>query len=295
MTPDQLRALIAVVDHGTFEAAGAVLHVTPSAVSQRIKALESATGRVLVERAAPCRATEAGAVLLRSARQIVLLEEDARAALSDGGPTLELPVAVNADSLATWFAAVLATAAGWADASLRLEVDDEEYSTDHLRRGRVLGAVTSDPTPVAGCRTEALGAMRYVPVAAPFVAERHRSGRGVDWASMPVLRFDAKDELQHAVLRDLGVTGSPPCSHVPSSEGFLTAVRAGLGWAMIPEAQLGDDLECGRLVLLRERGHRDVPLYWQAWSLRTPRVTRLTEAVREAAQALRPAPRTPGR
>ncbi len=289
MSPDQLRALIAVVDHGTFEAAGAALHVTSSAVSQRIKALESATGRVLVERTSPCRATDAGEVLLRSARQIVVLEQDARTALTDGGGgTLDLSVAVNADSLATWFSSVLVRAAGWADTTLRLEVDDEEYSSDHLRRGHVLGAVTADPTPVAGCRIEGLGAMRYLPVAAPGVVRRHRSGHGVDWEAMPVLRFDDKDELQHSVLRGLGVTGTPPCSQVPSSEGFLAAARAGLGWAMIPEAQLGDDLETGRLVLLRRRAHREVPLYWQVWSLSTPRVTRLTDAVRVAARTLRP-------
>lgn len=290
MNLEHLRALLAVIDHGTFEAAGAALRVTPSAISQRIKALESSTGRVLVQRSAPCRPTSAGEVLLRTARQMVLLEEDARAALGEGGaPALELPVAVNADSLATWFEPVLAAAATWSDTLLRLAVEDEEHSSEHLRRGHVLAAVSADPTPVAGCRTEVLGAMRYLPVAAPFVAERHRAGRGVDWERMPVLRFNAKDELQHSVLRRLGVTGSPPCSHVPSSEGFLAAVRAGLGWAMVPEAQLGDDLETGRLVLLRRRAHVDVTLHWQVWSLQTPRVGRLSDAVRQAARALRPA------
>lgn len=290
MNIEHLRALLAVIDHGTFEAAGTALQVTPSAISQRIKALESATGRVLVQRSAPCRPTSAGEVLLRTARQMALLEEDARAALGEGGtPGLELPVAVNADSLATWFEPVLAAAATWPDTLLRLAVEDEEHSSEHLRRGHVLAAVSADPTPVAGCRTEVLGAMRYLPVAAPFLAERHRSGRGVDWQRMPVLRFNAKDDLQHSVLRGLGVTDPPPCSHVPSSEGFLAAVRAGLGWAMVPEAQLDDDLETGRLVLLRRRAHVDVTLHWQVWSLQTTRVGRLSDAVRQAARALRPA------
>lgn len=286
---DQLRALLAVVDHGTFDAAARSLHVTPSAVSQRIKALERDTGRVLVQRATPCRATGPGETLVRAARQMVLLEEDVRSALGEGGPTaVDLPVAVNADSLATWFVPVLGAAAGWDDARLQLEVEDEEYSADHLRRGGVLGAVTADPVPVAGCRTESLGAMRYLPVAAPGLAGRFARGRGHDWSAMPVLRFNAQDELQRGVLRDLGVTADPPSSRVPSSEGFVEAVRAGLGWAMVPEAQLGDDLETGRLVLLRRRVHRDVPLYWQVWTLGTPRITRLTRAVHEAARRLRP-------
>lgn len=285
---DQLRALLAVVDHGTFEAAARALHITPSAVSQRIKGLERDTGRVLVERTTPCRATVSGERIVRSARQMVVLEEDVRLELGEGGAALDLPVAVNADSLATWFEAVLGTAAGWADTRLQLEVEDEEYSTDHLRRGGVVGAVTADPVPVAGCRTEALGSMRYLPVAAPSLAERFARGRGYAWEAMPALRFNAKDELQAGFLRDLGVTSAPPTSQVPSSEGFVAAARTGLGWAMVPEAQIGDDLDTGRLVLLRGRSHRDVPLFWQVWTLQTPRIERLTGAVHEAARRLRP-------
>lgn len=292
---DQLRALLAVVDHGTFDAAARALHITPSAVSQRIKGLERSTGRVLVERATPCRATGAGEMLVRAARQMVVLEEDVRAAMGEGGSAaVDMPVAVNADSLATWFEAVLTDAAGWDDIRLQLEVEDEEYSTDHLRRGGVVGAVTADPVPVAGCRTEALGAMRYLPVASRALADRYARGRGYAWEAMPVLRFNAKDELQAGFLRDLGVTAAPPTSRVPSSEGFVAAARAGLGWAMVPEAQIGDDLETGRLVLLRGRSHRDVPLYWQVWTLQTPRIERVSAAVHEAARRLRPVRRVSG-
>lgn len=288
---EQLRALLAVVDHGTFDAAARSLHVTPSAVSQRIKGLERDAGRVLVERTTPCRATVAGERLVRAARQMIVLEEDVRLELGEGRTTVDLPVAVNADSLATWFEPVLAAAAEWADTRIQLEVEDEEYSADHLRRGGVVGAVTADPVPVAGCRTEVLGAMRYLPVASPELAGRHARGRAYDWSTMPVLRFNAKDDLQRAVLRDLGVTSPPPTSQVPSSEGFVAAVRAGLGWAMVPETQLGDDLETGRLVLLRRRAHRDVPLHWQVWTVQTPRIARLSEAVHTAARQLRPARR----
>src|SRR5690606_8495473 len=126
----------------------------------------------------PCRSTAAGEALVRAARQMVVLEEDARAAMGEGGgAAVDLPVAVNADSLATWFGPVLAVAAGWDDVRLQLEVEDEDYSADHLRRGSVVGAVTADPTPVAGCRTQALGAMRYLPVAAPGLAQRYTRGR----------------------------------------------------------------------------------------------------------------------
>ncbi|NUR39861.1 MAG: LysR family transcriptional regulator, partial [Streptomyces sp.] len=87
---DQVRTLLAVVDEGTFDAAAAVLRLTPSAVSQRVKALEQRTGRVLLVRAKPVRPTESGEVVVRFARQLARLERDAWSELgagSDGEPT----------------------------------------------------------------------------------------------------------------------------------------------------------------------------------------------------------------
>lgn len=286
MNGDQLAALVAIVDHGTFEAAARDLSITPSAVSQRVRALESQIGRVVVQRTAPCRPTEAGEVLLRMARQLQVLESEARAELAptDAGMT-DLPVAVNADSLATWFPAVLDVCAGWGDVALRLHVEDQDHSSALLRSGEVVGAVTSDFVAVQGCSVEPLGMIRYLPVATPTFAERWAKGRGYDWAAMPVVQFNAKDELQQRVLRAHHVSERPPTHVIPSSQGFLAAVHAGLGWGTLPEDQLGDDLRTGRLVRLSPRQRVDIPLYWQCWRLRSPGIDRLTDAVRDAASA----------
>ena len=140
MQTDQLKALLAVVDAGTFEAAARDLHLTPSAVSQRIKALEQSMGQVVVRRGQPCEPTRAGEVLVRLARQQLLLEQEARAALFESAAPSELPIAVNADSLATWFRPVLHEVAGWDGVVLRLFVEDEGHSHELLRAGTVLGA-----------------------------------------------------------------------------------------------------------------------------------------------------------
>jgi LysR family transcriptional regulator (chromosome initiation inhibitor) len=97
---DQLRTLAAVVDEGTFDAASVALGITPSAVSQRIKALEVACGRVLVTRGKPVRATPPGQVVLRLARVTAQLADDTARELGVGGPAglARLPLAVNADS-----------------------------------------------------------------------------------------------------------------------------------------------------------------------------------------------------
>ncbi|HYF72767.1 MAG TPA: LysR family transcriptional regulator ArgP [Nocardioides sp.] len=285
LAPSQLAALVAIADHGTFEAAARQLHVTPSAVSQRIRALESEVGQVVVQRTTPCRPTAAGEVLLRLARQTQLLHDEVRDALAHGHrSTIELPVAVNADTLATWFRSALAEVAGWPDVALRLHVEDQAYSAGLLRGGDVLAAVTSEPVAVQGCSVERLGLMRYVPAAAPSFVERWRHGRGADWARMPVVVFNEKDMLQQDVLDARGV-GLPPLVHrVPTSADFLEAVRLGLGWGMIPEPQLRPDVRAGRLAPLPGRQHVDVPLHWQRWRLDSPTLARLTEVVRRAAR-----------
>src|SRR3954467_2658826 len=285
LQPSHLAALVAIADHGTFEAAARHLHVTPSAVSQRIRALESEVGQVVVRRASPCRPTAAGEELLRVARQTRLLHDELRTALEErGGPRVGLPVAVNADSLATWFRGVLGEVADWPDTALRLHVDDQAFSADLLRGGDVLAAVTSDPVAVQGCSVEALGTLRYVPAAAPAFAERWRRGRGYDWAAMPAVVFNQKDGIQHELLRAHGVDEVPVVRRVPTSADFHEAVRLGLGWGALPEPQLRPDVAAGRLVPLTARGHLDVPLHWQRWRLDSPVLARLTDAVRRAAR-----------
>lgn len=283
VAPSQLAALTAIVDHGTFEAAARALHVTPSAVSQRIRALESAVGRVVVQRTTPCRPTAAGAVLLRLGRQSRLLLDEVAAELADDADSrVDLPVAVNADSLATWFRDVLAEVAAEGRVALHLQVEDQAFSADLLRRGDVLAAVTSEPVAVQGCSIEPLGVLRYRPAAAPVLAERWRRGHGHDWARMPMVVFNDKDRLQHDLLAARGV--EPRVVHrVPTSADFHEAVRLGLGWGALPEPQLAPDLAAGRLVALGGRQHLDVPLHWQRWRLDSPTLGRLTDQVRRAA------------
>ncbi|HET6968391.1 MAG TPA: LysR family transcriptional regulator ArgP [Ornithinibacter sp.] len=279
LSTPQLAALVAIADLGTFEAAARHLHVTPSAVSQRIRALESAAGQVLVRRASPCTPTEAGERLLSVARQTQLLLAEVHLAPS----VIDLPVAVNADSLATWWRPVIGEVADWPDVTLRLFVEDQAFSSDLLRRGDVLAAVTSEPHAVQGCVVERLGSMRYVPAASPAFAQRWRAARGYDWERMPTVVVNDKDDLQHALLRRRGVDRVPVAHRVPTSADFHEAVRLGLGWAAVPEPQLRPDVESGALVVLSPRDHLDVDLHWQRWRLDSPLLAQLSDAVRRAA------------
>lgn len=286
--PAQLETLVAISEEGTFEAAARRLHVTPSAVSQRVRALEQAAGQVLVGRTTPATLTTAGEPLVRLGRQLRLLAAEAAATLGTG-EVVELAVAVNADSLATWLRPVLHTVATTTGVALRLRIEDQGYSHDLLRRGDVLAAVTAEATPVQGCAAEPLGRLRYTPAAAPWLVEQHRRGRSVDWASIPMVVFNEKDHLQDDVLAAHGATRPPVVHRVPSTADFHEAVRAGLGWGMIPAPQLDPDVAGGVLVRLPGGRPVDVPLFWQRWRLDSPALGALTDEVRAAAAlGLRP-------
>ncbi len=288
----QLAALAAVVEHQTFDAAARALTITPSAVSQRIRALEAQLGRVAVTRSRPCRPTTAGAELVRLAREFALLEAEADRRLGAGTGRIELAVVVNADSLATWFRQVLGVVADRDEVTLRLYIDDQEFSAARLRSAEALAAVTSDPDPIQGCTVHPLGVMRYLPVAAPQLVERFlgdhsggSAGAPIDWAATPMIRFDAKDQLQDDLLAVLAPGGArPPVHWVPSSADCAAAVRLGLGWAMLPEAQLGRSLDDGTLVRLAGSRHTDVRLFWQRWRVGSESLDRLTDLVVRAAR-----------
>lgn len=293
---DLVRTLLAVVDEGTFDAAAGALHVTPSAVSQRVKALEQRVGRVLLIREKPVRPTESGEVIVRFARQLSRLEHDAHAALgmTGAGEATRVSIAVNADSLATWFLPALTRVPEELRPCYELLREDEQHTARLLREGLVMAAVTSAPDAVAGCSVRALGRMRYLPVAAPAFARR--------WFGVasevpleevivdaPVVFFDRRDEFQDAFVRR--VTGGRPASarrhYVPTSEGFVDAVVGGMGWGMVPAIQAEPLLTAGRLVGLAPERAMDAPLFWQQWKLDSPALTAVAEAVAaEAAEAL---------
>lgn len=285
-----LAAVAAVAREGSFEKAAAVLGVTPSAVSQRVKGLEERMGAILITRGVPCRATEIGARLCAHVEQVRLLEGDVVADLPrlvdpEKGPPL-VRVAVNADSVSTWFPAAAARFAAETGALLDLVLDDEAHTADWLRSGEVLAAVTADPTPVSGCRIHPLGPIEYVATASPgFMARFFAGGVGAESLQRaPVLRFDRRDQLQARwTMKTLGVQPSPLVHWTPSTQGMLDMTLAGLGWAMTPVALARPHLASGRLVELPPGSRISVALYWQRSRLAARLLERLTQAVRATA------------
>ncbi|MBP2309900.1 ArgP/LysG family DNA-binding transcriptional regulator [Azospirillum melinis] len=290
-----LAALAAVIRTGSFERAARQLHVTPSAVSQRVKLLEERLGTVLVVRGQPCTGTAAGQRLCQHVEQVALLESELRGALpglspADGPVTLR--IAVNADSLATWFVAAMAELPG---CLFDLVLDDQDHSAEWLRKGEVLAAVTASAVPVPGCNSHPLGALRYRATANPDYLRRHFPD-GVTaecLATAPCLTFNRKDRLQaqwlRLVLGDHEPVPTPPTHWLPSTHAFVDGALAGLGWGMNPDPLVADHLAAGRLVELVPGRPLDVPLHWQQSRIAGTALAELSRAVlRSGRQALHP-------
>ena len=287
---DAASTVAAIVDTGSLDQAARALNVTPSAVSQRLKSLEEQIGRVLIIRGRPATATAAGEAVVRLARQVALIEHDALAGLGldDAAQArVEVPLAVNADSMATWFLPPLARLASERLIDFDLHRDDQNFTARLLESGTVMAAVTSEDTPVAGCTVAPLGVLTYDAMATPEFFRRWFPD-GVTRAALrraPFVDFDRRDSLQHTWLASQGVDElGIPRHYVPASYDYAQAVRLGLGWGMVPTLQ---EPEGDSATPLRPLGGKPirVPLYWQQWNLRSVLLDAIAAEI--AAEAMR--------
>lgn len=289
----QLAAFSAVIEEGSFEGAARRLSVTPSAISQRIKSLEDRLGQLLVVRQPPCRPTPAGQKLLMRVRPMQLLEAEAMAEFKPSSDSnahsRQLPIAVNDDSLETWLIAALSELHQQYGYMFDVRVDDQDHTLMLLKEGGVLGAITSESTPVQGCKVTALGSMRYRAIASPQFATKHFSnGVNADaFATAPMIVFNRKDELQWRFVRRVTRAKlNPPVHYLPTATGFIEAASRGLGWCLAPETLIGEALRERRIVNIAPDRWLDVPLYWQHAAVQSQTLQQISRALQNAASAV---------
>jgi LysR family transcriptional regulator (chromosome initiation inhibitor) len=280
-----LGALAAVIDHGGFERAAQVLHLTQSAVSQRIRQLEERHGQVLLIRSQPPQPTEAGRLLLSHYRQVCLLEHALPAALriqANESP-LTLALGINADSLGTWF---------WQAGELflhrhavlfDLRVDDQDVTLQMLKKGEVAGCVSAIALPLQGCRCVYLGTMIYRLLARPDFAARWFAD-GLSHASVsqaPAAVFGRHDALQFRLLRQELGQSLPviPAHSVPSPEAFAEAIRRGQAYGALPDQQSEGWRAAGELIEV-STSREPVRLFWHCWNITSDILGELEKCLR---------------
>nr|WP_314899488.1 ArgP/LysG family DNA-binding transcriptional regulator [uncultured Deefgea sp.] len=286
-----LEALDMILRCGSFDAAAKRLHLTPSAISQRIRQLEERHGEVLLRRENPLRATATGEKLLAHVRQVRLLENDFAQETTAAALTT-LRVGITADSLAIGLIAALAPNLMQARLLLECVIDDEAYTLDLLRSGEVFGCISTQPFSVAGCVSIPLGKLRYVGVAnTEFIAQYFVAGiNAATLATAPAAvygRIDSrKESLHRRMLREQFslLEEQYPCFVIPESHALYAAAQAGLAYAVVPWAQAQADIAAGRMQALSALS-ASVPLYWHHWARQTRPAVLLTQAIAQFAAA----------
>lgn len=289
--PKHTEALLAVADQGSFDAAANVLNLTTSAVSQRIKALETEMGAVLVIRARPCRLTKEGQLLAQYLRRAHLLADEFRHDYQQQQTDLmSMAIAANHDSLSTWLLPALARFMQQEPSLWHLRLHDQAVTHQALEEGHVIAAITDKSQPMRGCAVAYLGSLRYRLLATPDFCGRWFPD-GIRRASLkqaPLLIFDQLDQLQDQFLQQhFGLRQSAcACHYIPSAVAFYQAVCLHMGYGLIPELQYGSALTDGTLIDLLPGAHLDIPLYWHYWQVHPAKVARLTEFLVNQAQAV---------
>ncbi|MDX5978767.1 LysR family transcriptional regulator ArgP [Vreelandella alkaliphila] len=277
-----LHALATVVECGGFERAGDALGLSQSAISQRIKALEVRLGQPVLMRHPKLSPTPAGQRLLTHYQQVQLLERDLQQTLPTlDNATTRLRIAINADSVVTWWANAVADICQTEGVLLDLVIEDQDVGLNRLRDGDVAACLCSTPTPIAGARCIKVGEMRYLPLASPAYVQRYfPEGLSPEaFQQAPVIVFGPHDQLQHQFLAQCGYHGHFPYHLCPSSEGFVRLATAGIGYGMVPQLQALDQLQKGHLVSIAPGHSLTVPLYWHFWRHSGQLVQRLTKSL----------------
>lgn len=282
----QLEAFSAVVQHGSFERAATVLHVTRGAISQRVKALEEALATMLLVREKPVVATRKGEILLRHIRALKTLEDDTIIAIlptQQERTPVPIAIAVNADSLSTWFGPLVEQLLSQFKIALEIVSDDQNHTFHRLAKGEVLGCVSSEPDAVQGFEATPLGAMHYLCVATPEFKQKYfQNGMSIAAAlAAPVILFDRKDTLHDQYLEQFFgfKVGQYTRHYLPSPTALLDGICAGLGYAMAPGLRITDMLANGQLVELTPSCKVTVPLYWHHWKMELPLAQAMTQTI----------------
>ena len=288
-----LAALEAIVETGSFAAAGRRLGYTQSAISQQIAVLERATEMRLLERPGgrrPVTPTEAGDRLLRHAVRATAAMRAAEADLNAlaQGDAGTLRVATFQSVGVRVIPPVMRLYVERRPAiEVKLVETDHELLTEQLIRGEIDLAFVADPVETAIEQSDVL-IDPYV-LLAPVRSELAQSERRVsarEIARLPLIAYRVPTHGGEAHLRGKGF--EPDIVFRSDDSGIVQGlVGAGVGYALVP--RLTVDRSDPDVAVLGVRGipPREIGLAWHSDRRLSPAATAFVEVVEEVAAQLR--------
>lgn len=262
--------------------------------AQRIKQLEKWASQPVLVRAQPPKPTLTGQKLLALYRRVLLLEQDLVPELNVEAQdkVMDVSIATNADSLATWLLPSLAPMLRQSKLAINFVVDDESRTLDKLRIGEVVGAISIEAESIPGCCAEYLGISEYICVASPDFCQRYFPD-GVNRKALqkaPAVVFNQYDQIHERFIQEnFSFSISRVIKHTSrSSEAFVKLTRLGVAYALIPRIQISQEIESGELINLLPKASILNPLYWHHWQLESGVLKQLSNAIIEHAKVALP-------
>ncbi|MCY7296306.1 LysR family transcriptional regulator ArgP [Alteromonas sp. a30] len=266
-----LEAFTNVVEQGSFERAADYMGLTQSAVSQRVKLLESRLGKPVLIRGAELLTTEVGQALLNHVSKVRLLEEQlsTTVALPDA-EAVRIRLAVNADSLSCWWFPAVADYLGRQNLMLDIVIEDQNYGLERMKKGDVSACLCTSPKPLQGARCAFVGDLECALYASPsFTARYFPQGLTAEAvAKAPAVIYGYKDELHDVVMKDLAIKARYPFHVCPSSDGIEQMINAGMAYGILASKQAQRSVDSGKCIRLTEIADTpslNIPLYWHYW------------------------------
>ncbi len=278
-----IEALYTVIETQNFELAAKKLLITQSAISQRIKGLESYYGEPILIRTLPYCATPLGTKLISLFKKIALLEDDFKREVGASTKKPQISIALNRDSLETWFLNLMEQDEIFKKIALEIVSDDQELTLNYLKSGRVSACISTSAKEIQSGKAHFLGYMEYALVATPSFIQVHFANREPKIAlqSAPAIQFDINDHLHKRYLEMFfGIKESETPFHiVPSVDGFKKFALLGYGYALIPIIDIKKELQHKQLIEIFPDQRWKMPLYWHHWDVQSSIYRNLNSAI----------------
>lgn len=266
-----LHAFANVVEWGSFERAAKHMGLTQSAVSQRVKLLESRLGEPLLIRGGDMRTTETGQAILNHVARVMLLEQElsSTVALPESEPA-RIRIAINHDSVSSWWFSALKPFFEQANVKIDLVLEDQNYGLSRMKKGDVSAVLCTDQQPLQGARCAYVGELECGIFASSNFVEQYFS-EGVTPQAIkqaPVVLYDYRDGLQAEAHRQLKLPTDFPYHMCPSTMGIEHMINEGIAYGILALKQVEDSVKNGRCQLLtspQQAPCLSIPLYWHYW------------------------------
>ena len=283
----QLEALGAVIENGGFDRAADALGLTQSAVTHRVKQLETGLGKPLLVRSNPPVLTEAGLPLYRHFRKIRLLEEDLAAELEGGASGTQLSIGVNASTLGSWFLPVLRSIMKLT--LVDLHIGEAKVVHNQLQRGNLAGCISIRSKSTRGCYVDYLGKLVLRCVSTKDFRQRYfpRGIREAEMKAAPLALFHPESQMMRMYQKNvLGIAPFDVPSHIiPHQHGYLQMISDGVAYGFIPEPLFHKYQAARGLIDLSPVAPIVIPQYWHRWGIDSNLLNRITGKIREEARA----------